>query len=612
MGLIPQSVIEDVLAHTDILEVVRQYVAMKKAGSNHKGLCPFHDENTPSFNVHTGMGIYKCFGCGEGGNVIGFLMAMEGWSFPETVRHLAERCGVEIPEESPEEVAKDKKRREGKKLYRQIMADAHSFFEANLWSDKGRAAQMYLKERGISEPTAKAFGLGYAPDGWENLLNHMKGKGHKPALLERAGLAIANDRGGHYDRFRHRILFPVVDVWGHTLAFGGRTLAADSKGAKYINSPETKFYTKGRQLYGLDVAKRAIQKKEYALLVEGNFDVIALHESGIDTAVAPMGTALTEEQARLIKRFARRAVVAFDGDSAGEEATLRCFGALEAAGLEARVVRFGEGDDPDTFVRREGAEALQKRIDQAPPLVAWALDEIIHPVEGAAIEVRINALEEVGQLLDEVRDETVTRHYAEEAARRLDIEPGRVARFVQRSEPRRQAMVEQLRQVHKSANWSSAEYGVLVVLLDRPQWLDDFFREELDKLLTSHDLARLLNLAREHYAAHQEINGSLFLESIEEAPLREMVSQALAEGSRGELYPSEQGLRWYRDCVWTLKRQWAQRMADHLQQELERVDFSADRQKFVSLSRQLEEVRQFKRALDLDGGQADSLEDRAG
>lgn len=612
MGLIPQSVIEEVLAHTDILEVVRQYVALKKAGTNHKGLCPFHDENTPSFNVHPGMGIYKCFGCGEGGNVIGFLMAMEGWSFPETVRHLAQRSGIEIPEESPEDVAKEKKRRKGKKLYRQIMADAHAYFEANLWGGQGRAAQMYLAERGISEPTARAFGLGYAPDGWEHLLKHMAGQGYSAALLERAGLVLANDRGGHYDRFRHRILFPVVDVWGHTLAFGGRTLAADSQGAKYINSPETKFYTKGRQLYGLDVAKRRIQKEEYALIVEGNFDVIALHEAGIATAVAPMGTALTEQQARLLKRFAHRVVVAFDGDQAGEEATLRCFEALESAGLEARVVRFADGDDPDTFVRREGAAALKQRIDEAPPLVAWGLDEIVRPAEGTAIEARIQALEEVGELLDKVSDDTVTRHYAEEAARRLNIDPSRVARFVQRPRQRRQAVAQELRQVHRGTEWSSAEYGVLVVLLDNPQWLDDFFREELDKLLTSHELAGLLNLAREHYAEQEAITGSLFLESIDHPALHEMVSQALAEGADGELYPADQGLRWYRDCVRTLKRQWSQRMADHLQSELERVDFSTDRQRFESLNRQLNEIRQFQRALDLDGGRSDALGDRAG
>ena len=612
MGLIPQSVVEDVLSRTDILETVRQYVALKRAGSNHKGLCPFHDENTPSFFVHPGMGIYKCFGCGEGGNAYQFLMAMEGWSFPETVRHLAERCGIEIPEQDSEQAEAQRKRRKGKKLYLKIMDRARQFYSDTLWSQAGRAAQLYLEERGIDEATSRAFGLGYAPDDWEHLLTHLKQEGFRPALVERAGLAMSNDRGGHYDRFRHRVVFPVVDVWGHTLAFGGRTLGSDEKGAKYINSPETRFYTKGKQLYGLDVAKRSIQKREFCLVVEGNFDVIALHDAGLDMTVAPMGTALTEEQARLMGRFARRVVVAFDGDNAGEEATLRCLSALDAAGLEAQVIRFAPGDDPDTFVRREGAEALLSKIEDAPPLVGWALERVVMPVEGASIEARIGALEEVGEIFDDVGDDAVKKHYAEEVARRLSIDPGRVEKYVRRSSAGRKDVEKQLREVHEGPQWSSAEYGVLVVLLEHPEWLDDFFREELDKLLTSHDLAMLLNLARDHYGEHARIDGSLFLEAVEQARLRESVSRALAEPDRGGLYPPEQSLRWYRDCVWTLKRQWAQRMADFLQQELINVDFSNDRERFETLSKQLDEVRQFQKALDLEGLQSDRIEGRAG
>lgn len=612
MGLIPQAVIEDVLSRTDILEVVRQYVALKRAGSNHKGLCPFHDENTPSFFVHPGKGIYKCFGCGEGGNVYRFLMSMEGWSFPETVRHLADRCGVEIEEQDAEQAEAARRRRQGKKLYLEIMEAAQQFYVHHLWSDDGRAARMYLEERGIGEETARAFGLGYAPKGWENLLQHLTDEGYRAQVLERAGLVGSNDRGGHYDRFRHRVIFPVVDVWGHTVAFGGRTLAGDDEGAKYLNSPETKFYTKGDELYGLDVAKRHIQKEEFALVVEGNFDVIALHDAGLSMTVAPMGTALTEKQARLMGRFARRVVVAFDGDDAGEEATLRCLPALEEAGVEARVIRFAPGDDPDTFVRREGAKALRDKVEQAPPLVAWALDELLAPVEGAAIETRIGALEEIGEILDEVRDEAVQMHYAEEVARRIDIDPSKVAQYVRRSPSNREDVTRQLRRAHDGPRVSQAEYGILVVLLDKPQWFADFFREELDKLLTSHDLARLLKLARDHYDEHGAINGSLLLESIASAPLREIVSRALAEPDRGGLYPPDQSLRWYRDCVWTLKRRWAQRMDSVLQQELEQIDFGDNRDRFEQLQRQLDEIRQFKTALERDGARSERSEERAG
>ncbi len=612
MGLIPEHVIEEVLARTDIVNTVRQYVSLKKAGQNHKGLCPFHDENTPSFFVHPGMGIYKCFGCGEGGNVYQFLMDMEGWSFPETVRHLADRCGVEIPEPDPEEAERAAKKRRGKKLYLAIMDAAAGFYQQQLWSPAGQAARMYLQERGVSEDTAKAFGLGFAPDGWEHLLNHMEKEGFEGRLLHRAGLAMENDRGGHYDRFRHRIIFPVVDVWGHTLAFGGRALGTDTQGAKYINSPETTFYTKGDELYGLDVAKRSIQQEEFALLVEGNFDVIALHEEGLEMAVAPMGTALTERQARLVGRFAREVVLAFDGDEAGEEATRRCLPALEAAGLKARVVRFADGDDPDTFVRREGAAALRRRIEAAPPLVAWALDALISPVEGAHVEARIAVLEEVGQLLDDVDDPSVKKHYAEEVARRLSLDPSRLNRYLSRSSSGRRQAAAALKRAHEPPKVDSAEFGVLVVLVDHPEWLADFFREELDKLLSSHDLARLLEMARHRYEAQGRLDGSMWLESIDDPSLRDLATQALAEAQRDELYPDDQSLRWYQDCVWTLKRRWAQQMADHLEQQLERIDFSSERERFESLTRQLHEVRQFQQALDVDGTRAQRSGDRPG
>ena len=612
MGLIPEAVIEEVLSRTDILETVQQYVTLKKAGANFKGLCPFHDENTPSFNVHPGMGIFKCFGCGEGGHAIQFLMKIEGWNFPETVRHLAEKAGVEIPEEDAEEAEAMRKRRKGRKLYLEIMEAARDFFEQMLWSEAGRIGQMYLRERGIGEETARSFRVGYAPDGWDHLLNHLKRKGYQPEWLQRAGLVNSRDGGGHYDRFRHRVIFPVVDVWGNTLAFGGRTLAADTKGAKYINSPETAFYTKGNELYGLDVAKRQIQKEEFVLVVEGNFDVIALHDQGLGMTVAPMGTALTEKQARLMGRYARKVVIGFDGDSAGEEATLRCMKALDQAGLEALVIRFVDGDDPDTFVRREGVEALREKINEAQPLLAWALGRILRPVEGGPIETRVGALKEVATLLEEIGDPVTWEHYAQETARRLDIDPGQIKNYLRRPEGARKELVQEVRRAHQAPQVDSAEYGVLVVLLDHPEWLSDFFREELDKLLASQELAQLLNLARTHFEAKKELNPALLLEKIEAPALKELISRALAEPGRGELYPSEQSLRWYQDCVRTLKRRWAQELADFLQMELETLDFGSEREKFETITRQLEEARQFLRALDLSGPRTGAVEGRVG
>ena len=379
MGRIPDDIIEDVLGRTDILQVIQQYVGLKRAGSNWKGLCPFHNEKTPSFNVHPTRGMYKCFGCGAAGNAFGFLMDMEGWSFPEVVRHLAAQHGIELPETSEEDEKVERAKQEAKRLYHNVMDLARRFYEDQLWHpDQGDAARAYLAGRGISQETAKAFGLGYAPPGWQNVLDVLEKSRITPAMAAKAGLAMERQGSGHYDRFRHRIMFPVIDIWNHTLAFSGRVLEDDPDAPKYINSPETRFYIKGNQLFGLHAAKQAISKQGYALLVEGNFDVVALHAAGFDTAIAPLGTAFTERQAKLLKRYAPTVILAFDADGAGQTATVRSIEAIERAGLEGKVIDFAQPkDDPDTFVRREGKEAFEALIQNAKPLIAWALERVV-------------------------------------------------------------------------------------------------------------------------------------------------------------------------------------------------------------------------------------------
>ncbi len=597
MGLIPEPVIEEVLARADILHTVQNYVSLKKSGANFKGLCPFHDENTPSFYVHPGKGIFKCFGCGVGGNVISFLMEIEGLSFPEAVRQLAERNGVEIPAEDPKAAERARKRRKGKKLYFEIMEMARSFFEHNLWGEAGAAARHYLAEREIDEATAKTFGLGYAPNGWQHLLDHLERQGVSGKIAERAGLALArNNSSGHYDRFRHRVVFPVVDIWDHTLAFGGRTIAANDDSPKYINSPETKFYTKGAQLYGLHAAKQAIQKAGYALLVEGNFDVICLHAKGFETAVAPMGTALTEEQARLLERYCERVVIAFDGDSAGEQATVRCLRAFSATKLEALVIRFDELEDPDTFVRRHGASALSEKIENAQPLVAWALDRVLSPAEGDNVERKLAALEEAGEVLRHVGNQVAWQHYAQEVSRRLGVAPELLKDYIRRPDQLGQQARQALVEAHRPLELDAAEYGVLMVLLNHPEWLDKFLDDELDNLLSTRELADFLEVMHQHCQHHPELNAPVLLEKIDHPAFRRSVAQALADDS----YNPDNALRFYQDCIRSLKKEWANRTLDELTRQLDGVDFYKERNKFEELTRQKQQIAQFKASLDWD------------
>lgn len=597
MALIPQEVIEEVLARADILRTVRDYVSMKKSGSNFKGLCPFHDENTASFFVTPSRGIYKCFGCGVGGNVISFFMAIESCNFPEAVRKLAERNGVEIPEPDPEEARRQRKKRKGKKLYYNVMDEARAFFEQSLWSEPGRAARQYLIEREIDDETAKNFGLGYAPDGWQGLLDHLGEKGMSPRLVERAGLAMQRNSGnGHYDRFRHRIVFPIVDIWENTLGFGGRTIAANDDAPKYINSPETKFYTKGSELYGLHAAKRSIQKAGYALLVEGNFDVICLHSKGIETAVAPMGTALTAEQARLLARYCERVIVAFDGDEAGEEATVRCLKSFSQTNLEPLVIRFDELEDPDTFVRRRGAPAFYEKIENAQPLVAWALDRILRPAEVDNIDRKIAALQEVAQLLDGIGNSLIWEHYAQEVSRRLAIAPEFLKDYLRRPKQMASQARKAVRESHRPLELEAAEYGILMVLLNHPEWLAKFLDEELENLLSTRELADFLGAMQAHYHQQNEINAPVLLASIEHPAFQRTVAQALADPD----YAPDIAGRFYQDCIRSLKKDWATRTLQELTRQIEAIDFYEQRAEFETLMRQKEEISYFKASLDME------------
>ena len=597
MGLIPQSVIDDVLARTDILQVVQQYVTLKRAGANYKGLCPFHNEKTPSFNVHPAKGIYKCFGCGAGGNVVGFLMEIEGWNFPEAVRHLAERNGIEVPEETDEDQEETRKRREGKKAYLRVMELARQYYEDNLWSDRGRAARHYLAERGVDEATAREFRLGCALDGWDHLLDHLAKNDVPAAWVERAGLALPR-RGseGWYDRFRHRVMFPVIDIWGNTLAFGGRVFAANDDGPKYINSSETRYYVKGQHLYGLHVAKKEIQRAEHALLVEGNFDVIMLHAAGHKNVVAPMGTAVTDQQAKLLGRYCRKVIVAFDGDSAGRSASLRCIPAFETAGVEARVIRFDDTEDPDTFVRHNGTDAFQELIAQSQDLVEWALDEALPPAEAGDVHRNLEGLQAAGEILGQVKNPVAQRRYAEEISRRLAIEPRLLNEYIKR--PRR--LGEEVREAVLAANrpveLESAEFGVLAVLIDRPDWLPGFLAEEYDKLLNSEELAEFLHRAEAYRAENGQLDVPVLLEQLEHAGFRQNVERALLAD---ELYAPDRAGQWYEDCVRTLKRSWADRTLKNILRDLSVVDFGRQRAQWEVLNERKKQVEQFKRSITL-------------
>ncbi len=368
---LPDEKIEEVRAATDIVELIGGFVSLKKAGKNWKGLCPFHTERTPSFHVMQDRGIFHCFGCGSGGNAYSFMMEHEGMGFLDAVRFLAERAGIALPKpgrggdaESDAQETTVRANRAALDWFRATLAD----------ESRGRVAREYLANRGIARDAIETFAIGCAPTGWDGLLSHLVRLGFEPDALERAGLVIRSERSGsYYDRFRERVIFPILGPTGQAIAFGGRILADGEP--KYLNSPETPVFRKGRGLFGLYVNRGGIREAGDAILVEGYTDLIALHMAGIRNVVAPLGTAFTPEQGKLLSNHARRVTLFYDGDSAGRAAAQRALPSLLSAGISVRIAPLPTGADPDEFARAHGADAVRDLLARAAGWVQHVASE---------------------------------------------------------------------------------------------------------------------------------------------------------------------------------------------------------------------------------------------
>jgi len=361
MAGIPEEIVDRIRAEANIVDVISDYLRLRRAGKNWIGLCPFHDDKKPSLNVEPIKGIYKCFACGKGGNAFTFLMDLNGWSFPEAARNLATQLGIEIPE-----LDRDRRAMPESERLATVVAEAASYFREIYLSSRGEPARAYFRKRALGEEIVSRFQLGYTPDEWEGLLTAMTSRGFTPEELDRAGLVVRREgRTGYYDRFRGRTIFPIFSTTGRIVGFGARRMSEDPDQPKYINSPETPLYHKSRVLYGLFQAKDAIRRVGHALLVEGYVDVISLHQGGIEHAVATCGTALAREHADTLARYTNRVVLVFDSDKAGESATEKGIDILLKRGLDVSVLRLPDGEDPDTFVRTFGAKELERRIDSS-------------------------------------------------------------------------------------------------------------------------------------------------------------------------------------------------------------------------------------------------------
>ena len=417
----PQTFIDELRRQADIVRVVGDYVTLKKKGANWMACCPFHQEKTPSFSVNPSKDIFYCFGCGKGGSVFNFVMELERVSFPEAVRIVAGKAGVPLPE-----MVEDKKfetrRKEADEVV-ELNAWALEFWERQLQEGgaEAKAAREYVEGRGLTEETCQLFRLGYAPNSWDALGAYLKSKGASAGQIERSGLVVKKEQGGYYDRFRGRLIFPVTDAQGRAVAFGARAMRPGDE-PKYLNSPETAAYTKGRHLFGLSVSRDEIRRKKFAILVEGYLDLIVPFQHGVRNVVASLGTALTPEQAKLLGRFARKVVVNYDGDRAGVKAAKRAIEVLLAEDFEAKVLVLPDGADPDEFIRAHGADEYNRRRGQAVPHTQFVAEQALAGRDLRNPAQKAEAVEEVLPFVRAVRNAIQRREYFDMTMDTLRVE----------------------------------------------------------------------------------------------------------------------------------------------------------------------------------------------
>ena len=508
---IPESFIEEVIARSDIVDVVSEYVHLtKRSGANQFGLCPFHSEKTPSFSVAPDKQIYHCFGCGKGGNVIGFIMEIENLTFRDAVAFLARRAHMEMPEDGEDRLVRDRRAR----IF-ELNRQAARWFYDNLSKPEGAPAVEYIRKRALSKRTVTSFGLGAAPDDWYALTNEMRRRGYSDAELIEAGLAKKGRNGGAYDVFRNRLVFPVIDVRGNVVAFSGRILGDDG-GPKYLNTPDTPVYAKSRNLFALNLAKRS--KRDMFILAEGNVDVVMLHQAGFDCAVASLGTSLTAEQARLMSRYTKNVVIAYDSDTAGVKAAQRAIGLLEPAGLQVRVLRMEGAKDPDEFIKAKGPDAFELLLERSANHVEYRILAVKAKYDMDTDDGRLGFLKEATELLAENPNAVEREIYAKRVAEYAGVSAEAVQSELrgamrknsatERKKRERQAMRPELTVQPAAKNIryenvasAAAEEGIVRLLMADPElvrYTEGLKREDFTSGFLGGIYERVVSRAAEH------------------------------------------------------------------------------------------------------------------
>jgi DNA primase len=498
---IPRGFSQELRNQADILRVIGDYVSLKKKGANYWACCPFHQEKTASFSVNPAKQFYKCFGCGKAGDVISFVMEIEGSPFPEAVKTVADKCGISIPQDSTGEESREFEQLDRQRAdLLQINQLATEFFEKNLLeTSEGKRALNYLAQRGIDEETRKMFRLGYSPNSWDALSTFLHSSGATRTQIERSGLVKLKDNGsGYYDRFRSRLIFPISDAQGRMIAFGGRIIGDGEP--KYLNSPETVLYTKGKHLFGLHQAREAIRRKGYAILVEGYLDFLIPFQYGVKNLVASLGTALTENQVRLLGRYARQIIVNFDPDSAGIAATKRSLELLLAEGFKANVLTLPDNLDPDEYIRRNGSKGYLNLLKDSKPFLEYIVETAINSNDQTKPSGKVETINAILPYLKLVKDQIGRAEYFEQIADRLKLDTKLIREeFKKAADTRASAISERVLQATIAVK--PAERKLLEIMLScaevRRQLINRIKEEDYEGFRTAQLFRLIIEFERE-------------------------------------------------------------------------------------------------------------------
>ena len=560
MGLFPQSFIDDLKQQADIVAVIQDYVSLRKTGATYKGLCPFHSEKTPSFHVNKDKGFFHCFGCGVGGDVFKFLELHDKVAFPEAVTLLAQRFGLTLPEleQSDEQRAGAAERESLLKAHEAATA----WFQAQLASPTGAHVRQQIAARGISEATGATLGLGFAPPGGDGLIRELSDRGFSPPLLARAGLAFQRDNGSLVDRFRNRLIIPIRRDSGSVIAFGGRAVAPDQQ-PKYLNSPETPIYSKSRTLYGLDLAKQAIRKGNFAVLVEGYFDLAQLYQAEFGNVVASCGTALTAQQAQLLRRFTGRVVLSFDPDAAGQGAAAKSCEMLVAEGFDVNVAILPPGEDPDTFVRRHGRQAYQEQLRSSRPYLEYLLDRAAGGHNLNTDEGRVRFLGEMLPVAARIPDAAGRDRFADRLAFKAKVTDDVVRAEIRKAAVQRRT-APPVGLVSGPTQVSGAEIGLLWWLVHRPAdalaALGGLEPGDTDELAAGSVLDLALKLKE-----NDRFTPSVFIERLN--TVEAALVTAIASGREPPVHEVDECVRAIRKLRYERERADVQREIDRLQRQ---------------------------------------------